>query len=137
MADCIFCQIVRGERSAYKVYEDSDTLAFLDIFPLVEGHTLVIPKAHCERLQDLHPDLTAKVAHAVRAVTEKLEKALGAPATTIGINNGKAAGQVVPHLHIHILPRYENDGGGTIHSVVRTTTQRSLEEICHLIAKAR
>lgn len=137
MKECIFCQIVRGERSAYKVYEDAETLAFLDVFPLVEGHTLVIPKAHHERLQDMSPELTAKVAHAVRLVTEKLERALGAPATTIGINNGKAAGQVVPHLHIHILPRYENDGGGTIHSVVRTPTRRSLEEISHLIAKAR
>ncbi|MCI2430149.1 HIT family protein [Candidatus Acetothermia bacterium] len=137
MTDCIFCQIVRGERSAYKVYEDAETLAFLDLFPLVEGHTLVIPKAHYIRLQDLNPDLTARVAQAVRAVTEKLEKAFSAPATTIGINNGPAAGQVVPHLHVHILPRYENDGGGTVHSIVRTSPKRSLEEICNLIAKSR
>lgn len=137
MSDCIFCQIVRGERPAHKIYEDADTLAFLDVFPLVDGHTLVIPKSHKARLQDLDPELTAKVAQAVRMVAERLEKALGAPATTIGINNGVAAGQIVPHLHVHILPRYESDGGGTIHYVVRTPQKRSFEEIRDLIAKAR
>lgn len=137
MIDCLFCQIVRGEVPAHKVYENSDTLAFLDIYPMADGHTMVIPKTHAVRLEDLTPELAGKVLQTVQIVTAKIEQALGASATTIGINNGRAAGQIVPHLHVHIVPRYPNDGGGTIHAILHTPQKRSLDEVCQLIARAR
>jgi histidine triad (HIT) family protein len=126
MPECIFCQIVRGELSAHKIYEDEDSLAFLDIHPLTEGHTMVIPKQHFSTIQEMPPALAGKVFETVARLTGKIEKALGASATTIGINNGRGAGQVIPHLHIHIVPRYPNDGGGNIHSIVHKPSQHSL-----------
>ncbi len=135
-ADCIFCQIVRGEREAHRVYENAYSLAFLDIHPLADGHTLVIPKAHYERLEDVPPNEIGKIFEAVRKVTEAVQKAMGAPASTIGINNGRAAGQVVAHLHVHVVPRYPGDSGGTIHSIVRNPSKRTLEEVRQLIAAA-
>lgn len=135
-AGCIFCRIVRGEAPAHVLHEDEHTLAFLDVHPLVEGHTMVIPKAHYETLEDLPPKLVGQVFKAVQKVSRAMRQALGAQATTIGINNGRAAGQVVPHLHVHIVPRYSNDGGGTIHSIIRRRSQRSLDEVRDLLASA-
>jgi histidine triad (HIT) family protein len=135
-ASCVFCRIVRGEAPAHVLHEDEHTLAFLDIHPLVEGHTMVIPKAHYETLEDLPPELVGQVFETVRKVSAAMRKALGAQATTIGINNGRAAGQVVPHLHIHIVPRYVGDGGGTIHSIIHRPPQRSLDEVRDLLASA-
>ncbi len=135
-ADCIFCKVVRGETPAHWVYEDEHTLAFLDIHPLTEGHTLVISKVHYEALEEPPAEEIARLFLAVQRVSGALRRAFGAPATTIGINNGRAAGQVVPHLHVHILPRYPGDGGGTIHSILHRPLQKSLEEVRELIAAA-
>lgn len=133
---CIFCRIARSEAPAHIVYEDEHTMAFLDIHPLVEGHTMVIPKAHYETLEALPPEQVGRVFEGVRKVSEALRRALGAEATTIGINNGKAAGQVVPHLHVHVLPRYAGDGGGTIHSILHRPAGRSLDEVQQLLQKS-
>jgi histidine triad (HIT) family protein len=135
-ADCIFCKIVCGKIPAHKIYEDAATLAFLDIHPLADGHTLVIPKPHYEKLEDVPPTEAGKIFEAARKVAEAVQKALNAPASTIGINNGRAAGQVVPHVHIHIIPRYASDGGGTIHSIIRTSSKRSLDEVRQMLAPA-
>ncbi|MFN4217740.1 MAG: HIT family protein [Candidatus Bipolaricaulia bacterium] len=132
--DCVFCRIVRGELPAHKVYEDSETLAFLDIHPMTDGHTLVIPKVHAERFLELSPELAGKLLQAVHRVTERLAQALKAPAFTIGVNDGRAAGQAIPHLHVHIIPRFPGDGGGSMHSIIYTSHKRSLEEIHRLIA---
>ncbi len=135
-ADCIFCKIVRGEIPAHEIYEDAATLAFLDIHPLADGHTMVIPKPHYEKLEDVPVTEAGKIFETVRRVTGAIQKAFNAPASTIGINNGRAAGQVVPHLHIHIVPRFPGDGGGTIHSIIRGPSKRSLGEVQKMIAKA-
>ncbi|MBI3660372.1 HIT family protein [Candidatus Acetothermia bacterium] len=129
MKDCIFCKIVRGELSSHKIYEDEFSLAFLDIYPFTEGHTMVIPKQHYQTIQEMPAELVGKIFETVSIVTGKVEHAMGAVATTIGINNGRGAGQVVPHLHVHIVPRYENDGGGNLHSIVQKPTQNSLETV--------
>ena len=113
--DCIFCAIVDGEIPGRIVYEDDAVLAFLDANPLSPGHTLVIPKAHHERLNDLPADAAGEVMAAVHALTPAVEAAVDAPATTVAFNNGEAAGQEVPHVHCHIVPRTEGDGGGPIH----------------------
>jgi len=136
MTDCLFCKIVRGEISSHKIYEDQDAFAFLDIHPLTEGHCMVIPQKHYEKLEEMPKAEVGKLFEAVRIVTEKVQKAMNTTASTIGMNNGKLAGQVVPHVHIHIIPRYVGDGGGTIHSVVHSPTKHSLNEVREKIIKA-
>lgn len=131
---CVFCKIVRGELPAYKIYEDSDTVAFLDIHPMTDGHTLVIPKAHAERLSELPPELVGVLFQTVQKVAGRIAQALHAPALNIGFNDGRAAGQAVPHLHVHIIPRFPGDGGGSMHSIIYTPQKRPLEEIHQLIA---
>jgi histidine triad (HIT) family protein len=114
--ECIFCAIVDGEIPSRTVYEDDDVLAFLDANPLAPGHTLVIPKAHHERLQDLPADLASDVMGTLHALVDPVESAVDADATTVAFNNGEAAGQEVPHVHGHIVPRFEDDTGGPIHA---------------------
>jgi histidine triad (HIT) family protein len=117
MDECIFCQIVDGEIPSRTVYEDENTVAFLDANPLSAGHTLVIPKAHHERLQDLPEDLSAAVFSTLHRVTGAVEKAVDADAANVAFNNGEAAGQEVPHVHGHVIPRFEGDGGRPVHAV--------------------
>ncbi|MBI1729279.1 HIT family protein [Candidatus Acetothermia bacterium] len=134
--DCIFCKIVRGEIPSHKILEDENSFAFLDIHPLADGHTMIIPKDHIERFEDVPPVQLGKLFESVQRVTKSLKNSLKAPAVTIGINNGHAAGQVVPHLHIHVIPRFENDGGGSVHSIVKISPTRSLEEVVRLLQSA-
>jgi histidine triad (HIT) family protein len=118
MSDCIFCSIVDGDIPSYTVHENDDVIAFLDANPLARGHTLVIPKSHHERVDDLPADLSTAVFDAVRDLTGRVEDAVDAEATTIAVNNGPAAGQEVPHVHVHIVPRSEADGGRPIHALI-------------------
>ena len=136
MSDCTFCKIVAGQISAKKLYEDEHAMALLDAFPLVEGHTLVIPKAHYVLLQDMPAPAAQAWFAAVQVVSGALQAAMKADALTIGLNNGKAAGQAVPHVHMHLLPRYASDGGGTLHSIVRQAKQRPLDEVFRQLKKA-
>jgi histidine triad (HIT) family protein len=133
---CTFCQIAKGQLEARLIYEDQLTLAFLDINPLAPGHTLVIPKAHYEHLEDLPTEQFGPFFEAVRLVTQRIQQALGVEATTIGINNGRAAGQAVPHLHVHIVPRRTGDGGGSIHTIVHSGGSLSLDEVHRLIERS-
>jgi histidine triad (HIT) family protein len=106
--NCIFCAIAAGEIPSFKVYEDDVVLAYLDINPFSEGHTLVIPKEHSEGLLDT-PDATlAAVLARVKKVAAHLKSALPCDGFNILQNNGEAAGQTVKHLHFHIVPRYGN-----------------------------
>ncbi|MFD1586138.1 HIT family protein [Halorientalis brevis] len=115
--DCIFCQIVAGEIPSNTVYEDDEVFAFLDVNPLAPGHTLVIPKDHHERLNDLPADLADDLYEALHELIPAVEDAVDAPASNVGFNNGEASGQEVPHVHGHIIPRFEDDGGHPIHAV--------------------
>ena len=115
--DCIFCQIVAGEIPSDAVYEDDDVYAFLDANPLAPGHTLVIPKVHHERLNDLEGATATALYDALQALLPAVESAVDADASNVGVNNGEAAGQEVPHVHAHIVPRFEGDGGSPIHAV--------------------
>ncbi len=110
MTDCIFCKIVAGEIPSTKVYEDDHVLAFMDIGPLVRGHTLVIPKTHFDPLADTPDDVLARVIAVVRRVARAQVDGLGADGVNIHQANGAVAGQVVPHLHFHVVPRFANDG---------------------------
>jgi histidine triad (HIT) family protein len=110
MNDCIFCKIVAGEIPAIKVYENEHVLAFMDIGPIVKGHALVIPKAHHNPLADTPDEVLAPVMSAVRLVAKAMQEGLGADGINIHQANGEAAGQVVPHLHFHVIPRFKHDG---------------------------
>ena len=108
--DCIFCKIVAGDLPCVSIYEDSDTLAFLDIGPVVKGHTLVIPKAHHDPIMETPADVLAKVIVTVRRVARAVVKGLAADGMNVTQANGAVAGQVVPHIHFHLIPRSESDG---------------------------
>jgi histidine triad (HIT) family protein len=110
--DCIFCKIVAGQVPSTRVYEDGETLAFMDIHPLTEGHLLVAPKKHCEGLWDVDEATLAATMRAVRTVALGLKQALGLDSLNLLQANGKWAAQSVPHLHFHLIPRHEDDGAG-------------------------
>lgn len=111
MNECIFCKIVAGEMPAHKVYEDEKTLAFLDIFPVNPGHTLVIPKAKDTRnIFDVSSEDWAAATETARKVAHAVEKAVGADGVNIMMNNRSHAGQVIDHPHIHVIPRFKGDG---------------------------
>ena len=111
---CIFCAIVKRKIPFHKVYEDEKTLAFLDIHPLRPGHTLVIPKAHISLVEDLPEEDARYLFRTLHMIVRQIQLAVGAPASTISINNGEASGQEVPHVHIHVIPRGKGDKGGII-----------------------
>jgi histidine triad (HIT) family protein len=101
----IFAKIIRGEAPCFKVYEDSHTLAFMDIMPQAEGHTLVIPKEPAESIFDLSPDGAAALIKATQKVAAAVRKVTGVPGVMLAQLNGAAAGQTVFHVHFHIIPR--------------------------------
>jgi histidine triad (HIT) family protein len=115
--ETIFTKIVAGEIPSYTVYEDETTYAFLDANPLAPGHTLVIPKEPYERINDMPADVAADVFGVIGEIVPAVEAAVDAPASTIAANNGEEAGQEVPHVHWHIVPRFEDDGAGPIHAL--------------------
>ena len=108
--DCIFCKIVAGQLPACKVYEDADTLAFMDIGPIIPGHTLVIPKIHIDPLTAAPPAILQKLILVVQDIARAQLSALKADGVNVMQANGSAAGQVVPHLHFHVIPRFATDG---------------------------
>ncbi len=110
MSDCIFCKIINGEIPAIKVFEDKDTLAFLDIQPVSLGHTLVVPKAHSDNLGEMSADAMCPLFEAVRKVSQALTEAIEVPAYNVVVNVGSEAGQEIHHTHVHIIPRESNDG---------------------------
>jgi len=110
MEDCIFCKIIKGDIPCAKLYEDQNVLAFLDIGPISEGHSLIVPKKHQETLLDIPNEEILPVFSAVKKVAQAQQKALGNEGFNILMNNKQVAGQVVPHAHIHIIPRDEGDG---------------------------
>ena len=110
MTDGLFCKIVAGEIPAIKVFENDQVLAFMDIGPIVKGHVLVIPKTHHNPLSQTPDEVLAQVIAAVRRVAQAQQDGLGADGVNVHQSNGAAAGQVVPHLHFHVIPRFKHDG---------------------------
>ncbi|MCI0477599.1 MAG: HIT family protein [Anaerolineales bacterium] len=119
--NCIFCAIVAKRAPAAIVYESADALAFLDIHPVMEGHTLVIPKKHCRNLFDLDDECGKVVTHASRIVARALSAAFNADGLTVLQSNERAGGQAVFHYHAHLAPRFFDDG-----LMSRTETERQL-----------
>jgi histidine triad (HIT) family protein len=109
MDGCVFCKMVDGEIPVTKIYEDEAVLAFLDIGPISDGHTLVIPKQHCPMLHECAPEVLAGISARLGRIAEAVMAALDADGYNVLSNNGAAAGQVVEHLHFHLIPRKVGD----------------------------
>lgn len=110
MEDCIFCKIIKGEIPCTKLYENEKVISFLDIAPVNKGHALVLSKEHHETLLDMPDDLLAEVAKAVKKVSKAVKEGTGCGGISVFQNNYKVSGQLVPHYHAHIIPRFETDG---------------------------
>ena len=111
-ASCIFCKIVAGEIPAYKLHEDEQLLAFLDVGPLADGHTLIIPKAHYHTIDQVPAETAAACMRIVPALSRAVLRATGAEAYNVLQNNGRLAHQAVDHVHLHIIPRTDTTGLG-------------------------
>jgi histidine triad (HIT) family protein len=130
---CLFCRLVANELPSYTVYEDEETKAFLDIMPRAPGHTMVILKKHGWALSDYSPDDLAHLMNTVAKVVGALSRAYQTEVHTIGINHKEEAG--VHHLHVHVIPRFPDDGGGVIQSIVNREGKEGLGEVCEKIKK--
>ena len=135
--DCVFCGILGEEIPARVVYENDDVLSFLDANPLARGHTLVVPKTHHERVAAMPDDDRDAVFGALGRLGPSVQAAVDADGLNVGMNDGSAAGQEVPHVHGHLVPRFEGDGGGAVHSIVRTRPDLPDEEMDELEADIR
>jgi histidine triad (HIT) family protein len=136
--DCIFCKIVNGTIPAKKLQETSHSLAFLDAFPLARGHTLVIPKNHYAKVQDMNEVDSKDLFETVRVLAKKLESIY--PSSLIAIHNGKESGQEIPHVHVHIIPRHPSDGAGPVHSMFvkrPTLDEDEFEKIMRIIKNTK
>ena len=108
-ADCIFCKIASGQVPCCKIIEDDNALAFMDIGPLAEGHVLLIPKSHCVTLDEMSGREAGAMLHHLPALVKAVRQATGCQGVNILQNNGRVAHQVVPHVHVHIIPRNPGD----------------------------
>ena len=109
---CIFCDILDGKQDAYFLYSDRDHVAFLDRYPIDTGHSLVIPRNHHERITDMDSDDVGRLFSIIPGIAGAILKGSGADAFSLAQNNGRAAKQIVPHVHIHIIPRLQQQGNG-------------------------
>lgn len=110
MTDCIFCQIIKGEIPADKIYEDEKAVAFLDLRPSSRGHSLIVHKIHSQDFLGSSEDLLCELMPRIQKTARAILRTTGATGFNLTTNNGAAAGQVIFHLHFHIIPRYEHDG---------------------------
>ena len=127
--NCIFCKIIGGEISARVIMQNEKAMALLDAFPLASGHTLVIPKSHYAKVQQMSDLDAAAVFDLVWKLAGAVETASQVNASTIAIHNGSDAGQEVPHVHVHIVPRKTSDGEGAIHSMFKIKPKLSPQDM--------
>jgi histidine triad (HIT) family protein len=118
--NCLFCDILSGKRSGHLIYEDDLHVSFLDKYPIDTGHSLVVPREHHETINDMESMSVGKMFSIVPKIAKAILDATGADAFSVGQNNGRAAKQIIPHVHVHIIPRYNHKG--TI------WTKRSIED---------
>jgi histidine triad (HIT) family protein len=133
--DCIFCKIITGNIPAKILKETSHSISFLDAFPLAKGHVLIIPKNHHQKIQDMSNDENTDLFSLVHLMISKVDSITGA--TLVAVHNGKDAGQEVPHVHVHLVPRSISDSAGTIHSMFNNTLIISESEIEELYNKLK
>ena len=131
---CIFCDILEGKRDGHILYEDDSHVSFLDKYPIDVGHSLLIPREHHERITDMTPENVGKLFSLVPKIAKAILIGTQADAFSIAQNNGRAAKQIIPHVHIHIIPRYNSKG--TIWTKRQISTGSELEELAKKIRSA-
>ena len=131
--DCIFCKIAKMEIPAKIITETKNSVAFLDAFPLARGHTLVIPKRHYEKVQDMTDNDNSDLFNTVLKVISKVDKVTGS--TLLAIHNGKESGQEIPH--VHLIPRQSNDLAGPVHDMFKNRPKLSDNELDELCSKIK
>ena len=125
--DCIFCKIISKQIPAKILNETSHSICFLDAFPLAKGHVLVIPKKHHQKIQELSTDENSDLFSLVHTMMSKVDSITGS--TLVAIHNGENAGQEIPHVHVHLVPRDTSDSAGPIHSMFNSLLKLSDFEI--------
>ncbi|MCE9651764.1 MAG: HIT family protein [Nitrosarchaeum sp.] len=127
--DCIFCKIISGQIPTKTIKETSHSIAFLDAFPLTLGHTLIIPKNHHVKIQDMSNEENVDLFSLIHTILPKIDALTGS--TLIAIHNGKEAGQEIPHVHVHLVPRSTKDSAGPIHNMFNSVkfSDSEIEEI--------
>ena len=130
--NCIFCKIANGQIPSKTLYEDEDFRVILDLGPATEGHALILPKEHAANLFELSEEQASKALLVAQKIAVRMKNTLGCDGLNLVQNNGEAAGQTVSHFHIHVIPRYENDGQN-INWVPGSPSQEELEAVCQKI----
>ena len=126
--NCVFCDVIQRVAPSHVIYEDEDFIAILDRYPISIGHTLVMPKKHFQRVQDLSQKEFCAMYARVHALNALITSRLGASASHISINDGSAANQLIPHVHVHIIPRSQNDSAGfTARKLLRAEEMDQIE----------
>ena len=133
--DCIFCKIIAGEIPVKILKETSSSMSFLDAFPLAKGHVLVIPKNHHQKIQEMSSEENNDLFSLVHSMISKVDALTGA--TLVAVHNGKEAGQEVPHVHVHLVPRSSDDSAGAVHSMFDSTIKLSESETEELFNKLK
>ena len=133
--DCIFCKIAKKEIPSKIITETNKSIAFLDAFPVSRGHTLVIPKHHYEKVQDMTSLDNTDLFNTVYQVISKVDKITGS--TLVAIHNGKDSGQEIPHVHVHLIPRELSDQAGPVHSMFKDKPKLSDKELDELCTKIK
>ena len=128
--DCIFCKIISGEIKSKFLKETAMSVSFLDAFPLAKGHVLVMPKNHHQKIQDMSIEENADLFSLVHKMVLNVDTITGS--TLVAIHNGKDAGQEIPHVHVHLVPRNKNDSAGAIHSMFNSSVKLSESEMDEL-----
>ena len=133
--DCIFCKIATGEIPTKIITQTENSIAFLDAFPLTKGHTLVIPKNHHDKIQNMSQEENQDLFSTVHKVISKVDNLTGS--TLVAVHNGKDAGQEIPHVHVHLVPRSPDDSGGPIHCLFDSTLNVSDSETDQIYEKLK
>jgi histidine triad (HIT) family protein len=133
---CVFCRIISGEIPAKVIDRSAHALAILDAFPLAIGHVLVISNSHVGKVQDLGSAESQALFELVRKVIPAVELGVNVTSTTIAIHNGSEAGQEIPHVHVHVIPRKREDGAGAVHSMFKHRPESAsvdMDSVCRKI----
>lgn len=133
--DCIFCKIISGEIPAKFLAQTEYSVSFMDAFPLSQGHVLVIPKNHHERIQNMSKEENIDLFSLVQEMISKVDTVSGS--TLLAVHNGKDAGQEIPHVHVHLVPRSNSDSAGPIHSMFNSKIEMTESETAELFNKLK
>ena len=133
--NCVFCKIISGEIKTKVIKETLHSMVFLDAFPLAKGHTLIIPKNHHVKIQDMSIEENTDLFSLVHQTLQKVDKLTGS--TLVAVHNGKEAGQEIPHVHVHLVPRSNTDSAGPIHSMFNGILKFSDSEIEEIYDKLK